>query len=159
VDGASVLEIVGMHEAERLAFAGPVFVDGPDVYYRVSLTYRDHLSLRCVIPIDDPAALLRFFEDLAQHKKGWQGERKVDSREGQFVITCTYEGKMYRPEVSMYVFCALDIPSFDPYWSVQLHLDVDPDSLEDLAARAKVVFAGTAAEQLDAANRTPPGQP
>jgi hypothetical protein len=116
-----------MHEAERLALAGP-FGEAPDAYYRVALTYRDQVSVCCLIPIDDPAAFLRFFEDLARHKSGWQGEKRVASLEGQFAITCIYEGKMYRPEVSMNVQCASFIPSFDPYWVVQLHLDVDPDS-------------------------------
>jgi hypothetical protein len=152
VDGASVLEVVGMHEAERLALAKP-FGATPDVYYRVSLTYRDQLSARCIIPIADPTAFLKFFEDLAQHKKGWQGEKKVASLEGQLVITCTYEGKRSRPEVSMNVVCALDYPSFDPYWSVQLHLDIDPDSLEDVAERARAVFANASAEPGTAPDR------
>ena len=152
VDGAPVLEVVGMHEAERLALAGP-FGAAPEVYYRVSLTYRDQLSARCMIPIADPSAFLKFFEALAQHKKGWQGEKQVASLEGQFAITCTYEGKRFRPEVSMNVACALDYPSFDPYWSVQLHLDVDPDSLEDVASRARAVFANAAAEPGAAPDR------
>jgi hypothetical protein len=145
IEGAPFLEVVGVHQPERLAIAGP-FGAANDAYYQVSLAYRDQLSARCMIPIDDPAAFLRFFEDLAQHKNGWHGEKKVASPEGQFAITCIYEGKKYRPEVSMNVDCALDYPSFDPYWSVQLHLDVDPDSLDDVAARARSVFANAAAE-------------
>jgi hypothetical protein len=139
------MEIIAMDEAERLALAGP-FGTAPDVYYLVALTYRDLLSARCTIVDADPAAFLRFFQDLAQHKKGWEGEKKVASRDGQLAITCIYEGKMYRPEVSMNVYCALGDPSFDPYWTVQLHLDVDPESLEDVAAQASTVFASTAAE-------------
>jgi Family of unknown function (DUF6228) len=155
VDAVSVLKIIGMHEPERLEIAGPL---RPDLdFYRVSLTYRDQLSARCVIPIADAAAFLRFFEDLAEHKKGWVGEKKVASLEGQFAITCTYEGKSYRPEVSMDVYCALDYPSFDPNWTVQLHMDVDPDSLEDVAVQARAAFASTAAEQSDA-DRKPPSQ-
>jgi len=134
-----------MHEAQRLAFAGP-FLDATDVWYRVSLTYRDQLSVSCNIPIDDPASLLGFFADLALHKNGWQGTKKVISREGQLAITCTYGGSMYRPEVSMEVSLALDIPSFDPYWSAQMRLDIDPQSLEGLAARAKVVFGSATAQ-------------
>jgi hypothetical protein len=144
-EGAAVLEIVGMHEPQRLALAGP-FADGRDLFYRVSISHRDQLSARCVIPIADPAVFWRFFQDLAQHKKGWEGEKTVASVEGQLAITCTYEGKTYRPEISMNVYCALDYPSFDPYWTVQLHLDVDPESLEGVAAQARTVFANAAAE-------------
>jgi hypothetical protein len=142
---APVLEIVGMHQPQRLELARP-FVDGRDWFCRVSLTYPNQLSARCEVPMDDPAQFLRFFEDLAQHKNGWEGEKKVASREGQFTITCRYEGKLYRPEVSMDVSCSLDYPTFDPYWAVHLHLDVDPDSLDDLSAQARVVFTNTTAE-------------
>jgi hypothetical protein len=140
-----VLEIVGMYQTQRLALAGP-FVDGRDWFCRVSLTYRDQLSARCEVPMDDPAPFLSFFEDLAQYKNGWEGEKKVASREGQLTITCTYDGQFYRPKVGMDVSCSLDYPSFDPYWAVQLHLDVDPDSLDDLSAQARLVFANTMAE-------------
>ncbi len=135
---APVLDILGMHEAQRLAIAAPVPPDHD--FYRVSLTYRNHLSAQCMLPIEDPSQFRDFFDDLARHKLGWEGEKKVTAREGQFALTCVYEGKMHRPEVSMDVFCALDIPSFDPYWTVQLHLDVDPASLENLAAQARAVF-------------------
>jgi hypothetical protein len=144
-EGKSVLEIVSLHEPERLAIARPIGA-GDDAYYQVSLTYRDQLSARCMIPIVDPTAFLNFFDDLAQHKTGWHGDKKVASVEGQFAITCSYEGHLYRPEVSMNVDCALDYPSFDPYWSVRMRLDVDPDSLDDIAARARAVFANAAPE-------------
>ena len=144
-EGTSAFEIVGLHEPERLGIAGP-FGAAADAYYQVSLTYRDRLSARAMIPIVDPTAFLNFFDDLAQHKNGWHGEKKVASVEGQFAITCSYEGNMYRPEVSMNVDCALDYPSCDPYWSVQLRLDLDPDSLDDIAARASAVFANAAPE-------------
>jgi hypothetical protein len=145
VEGASVFEIVGLHEPQRLAISGP-FGAAADAYYQVSLTYRDQLSARCMIPIVDPAGFLNFFDDLAQHKSGWHGEKKVASVEGQFAITCSYEGNKYRPEVSMNVDCALDYPSCDPYWNVQLRLDIDPDSLDDIAALARAVFANAAPE-------------
>jgi hypothetical protein len=151
-EGAAVLEMVGMHEPQRLALAGP-FTDGHDLFYRVSLSHRDQLSARCEIFIADPAVFWQFFRDLAQHKGGWEGEKTVTSLEGQLAITCTYEGKKYRPEISINVSCALGYPSFDPYWTVQLHLDVDPESLEGVAARARTVFANAAAEPDSPTNR------
>jgi hypothetical protein len=150
--GVPVLEIVGMHQPERLALAGPVG-HGPDQLYGVSITYRDQLSARCEVAITDPGEFLRFFEELARRKSGWQGEKKVASREAQLVITCRYDGQRYQPEVSMDVYCALDYPSFDPYFAVQLHLDVDPESLEGLAAQARAVFAEARAEPGTAADR------
>jgi hypothetical protein len=141
-ESAAVVEIVGMHQPERLALAGP-FRDGPDRFYRVAMTYGDQLSARCEVQIADTEGFLRFFEDLAQCKEGWEDEKKVASGAGQFAITCRYEGKSYRPEISMDVYCALDCPSFDPYWAVHLHLDIAPESLEDLAAQARTVFAVT----------------
>ena len=137
--GAAVLEIVGMRQPERVALAGP-FRDGPDRFYRVAMTYADQLSARCDVLIADPTEFLRFFEDLAQHKQGWQGEMEVASLERQLVLSCRYE-KSYRPEIGMDVCCALDARSFDPYWAVRLHLDVAPESLEGLATQARTVFA------------------
>jgi hypothetical protein len=144
-EGAPVLEIVGMRQPERLALAGP-FMDGADRFYRVSITYRDQLSARCEVVIADPAEFLQFFEDLARRNKGWEGEKRVASPEAQLAITCRYEGESDPPEISVDVSCALDYPSFDPYWAVQLHLNVDPESLEDLAGQARAVFANTSAE-------------
>lgn len=143
-ESAAALEIVGMHEPQRLTITGP-FVDGSDRFYRVSIAHRDQLSARCEVPIEDPAMFLRFFEDLAQHKAGWHGQKMVASAEGQLAISCTYGGKGLRPEISMDASCALDDPGFDPYWMVQLHLDVDPASLDQLAAQARVIFTEAAA--------------
>jgi hypothetical protein len=127
-----------MHQPERLAFAGP-FVDGPDQFYRVSLVYRNQLTATCDIASIDPARFVLFFEDLAQQKGGWEGEKRAASPEGQLTLTCTYE-KMYRPEVWMDVYCTLDFPSFDPYWVVRLRLELDPQALDDLAVRARQFF-------------------
>jgi hypothetical protein len=151
-EGVPVLEIVGMHQPERLTLAGPLG-DGTDRFYRVSITYRDQLSARCEVAIPNPSEFLRFFEELARRKNGWEGEKKVASLEGQLALTCRYEGKRARPEMSMDVYCALDYPSFDPYWAVQLHLDVEPESLEALAAKARVVFSGASAEPGAAPDR------
>jgi hypothetical protein len=142
---APSLEIISMHEAEQLAIAGP-FKDERGVYYRVSIKHRDQLSAYCEIGVPDPAVFFEFFDNLARHKGGWDGERNVASPEGQFVIRCKYEGRKYRPEVSMEVYFALCDPTFDPLWTVQFHLDIDPESLEGIAAQARVVFPTNAVE-------------
>lgn len=138
--GPSSLEITDRNEPGRLVLSGPV-VSGTDLFYRVTLTFRDQLSTQCQVPIDDPQDFLRFFDELAQHKHGWEGEKRISSHEGQLAITCRFEGKMFRPEISIDVFCALDSPSFDPFWSARLHLDVDPESLDVIAAQARALFS------------------
>jgi hypothetical protein len=140
VEGTAVLRISGMHEPEAVVLERPV-AQGPDHYSRIWLTYREQLSVRSVIRVDDPSAFTRYFEDLALHQAGWEGEKRLAVGEGQFTITCTYDGQLYRPEVSMEVECALDDPSFDPYWTVRLRLELDPQSLGELARQAKTVFA------------------
>jgi hypothetical protein len=144
-----VLEILGVDQPQRFSLARSER-DGPE-FYRVSLTYRNDLSASCLIADVDPARFLAFFEDLAQHKQGWKGEKKVSSLEGQLAITCTYDGHLYRPEVWMCVYCALDSPAVDPYWTVELRLEVDPETLEDLAVRARRFFinAATSGGALD----------
>ena len=144
-DGAAVMDIISMDEAERLSLAGP-FIDGPDIYFRAALTFRDQLSAQCLFPVTDSTEFLRFFEDLAHYATGWQGEKKVTSYADQFSITCTYDGGMYRPEVHMDVYCAICDPSFDPYWTVQLRLDVAPEALAEIAAQARIVFGNKASQ-------------
>jgi hypothetical protein len=132
------LEFIGLNEAQRLWIAGPIEPSTDE--YLVGLVCRDELSLRGVIFLDDPPKFRRFFEDLARHREGWEGEKKVESREGQFVITCVNDNVRVPYQVEMIVSCALDIPSFDPYWTAQMRLEVAPESLDALAAQAKEVF-------------------
>jgi hypothetical protein len=134
------LEIVGKGESVRFVIT-ETFQDGPDFCCRVSLTYREQVSAQCVIPLEVPAALPHFFRDLAVHKSGWEGEKSFSTNEGQLAISCTYEGKLFRPEISMEVTCALDNPTFDPRWTIHLRLDIDPESLVDIASSAQALFA------------------
>jgi len=138
-EDAPVLEIVAVDQPACLRFAGP-YVEGSDRIYQVSLTYREQLSAASAVAALEPSGLALFFEDLARSKDGWVGEKKVESPEGQLALSCTYDGSLYRPEVAMQVALALDILSFEPYWTVQIRLDLDPESLPELAQRAREFF-------------------
>jgi hypothetical protein len=140
---APVLEVVGIDQPARLAIGTP-FVDGENVLCQVSISYRDHLSAKCLVPLTDPSELLKFFDELAQSKSGWKGEKQISAGDGQLTISCTYNRFQYRTEVAMDINCALGEPSLDPNWSVHCHLDIDPETLEGLAAQAESVFANAA---------------
>src|SRR5262245_48900420 len=76
------LEIIGAHVPQRITITGPV-VSGEDTFYRVSLTHCDDLCAKCTIAGIDAARFLKFFDDLAEHSKGWDGEKSVESDEHQ----------------------------------------------------------------------------
>jgi hypothetical protein len=140
-----IFEIPGTNVPAHLGLEGP-FSDGHDRYYLVSLLYRN-LSGSWPIGGLDPARFLGFFEDLADHRNGWEGEKRVASLDDQFSIRCEYQGNRCRPEVWMYVRLATDFA--DPYWTVELRLELAPESLEALAARARSFFTRSAEPGTD----------
>ncbi len=132
IDARILFEIAGTNRPAQLALEGP-FRAAEDAFYLACVTYR-HLSASWQVSLD-PGQFLAFFEDLAQHRSGWGGEKRVATPDGEFSITCVYQGSFYHPEVWMYVRLATD--SVDPYWTVELRLELSPDSLQELAARAR----------------------
>jgi hypothetical protein len=136
-EAAPGLDIMGVSQPQRLAFFAPER-SGSEHFYRVLLTHREQLSATCGILSLDPERFAAFFEELALQSGGWEGVKSVESEEGQLTLSCTNEGA----EVWMNVSCALDLPTVDPYWTVQLRLELDPNTLHGLAGRARAFFSG-----------------
>lgn len=63
--------------------------DGSE-YFRVSIKSK-HLSSHTNVYAFDPydSNLVKFFEDLAEHWKGFDGEKSWNSLEGELKLTCT----------------------------------------------------------------------
>jgi hypothetical protein len=89
----------------------------------------------------DAAQFLAFFEDLARQRGGWAGERRVATPDGEFALRCEYR-RAFRPEVWLHVRLATD--ATDPYWAAELRLELWPESLDQLAARARSFFTKAA---------------
>jgi hypothetical protein len=134
-----LFEVRGTNQPAQLALEGPYGNVGEE-FYLASLTYR-HLSASWQVANLDPAQFLAFFEDVARHRGGWEGEKRVSTPDREFCIACEYL-RSYTPEVWMSVRLATDFA--DPYWTVELRLELSPDSLEQLAARARSFFTKSA---------------
>jgi hypothetical protein len=129
-------EAAGTNRPAQFSLEGP-YGDGADRFYLASLVYR-HLSASWQVSNLDPAALLAYFEDLAERRGGWDGVKRVCNRDGDFSLDCEYQGHCYTPEVWLVVRLATD--AADPYWAVELRLELSPEALGDLAARARSFF-------------------
>ena len=133
-----VLEVAGTNRPAQLALEGPF--DGPaGPFYLASLVYR-HLAASWPVFLE-PVAFLAFFEDLARHRGGWAGEKRVASLDGDFALRCEYQ-RAFRPEVWLHARLATD--AADPYWAAELRLVLCPESLEELAGRARSFFTKAA---------------
>jgi hypothetical protein len=131
-----MFEIAGTNRPAQLSLEGPYHV-GADRLYVASLVYR-HLSASWQVWKLDPARFLAYFEDLAERRGGWDGVRRVSDLDGEFSIGGEYRGHCYTPEVWLTVRLATD--SVDPYWAVELRLELRPETLVELAARARSFF-------------------
>jgi len=108
--------------------------DGSE-YFRV--TIRGHnLSASSKVYAFDPfnAGLTKFFEDLAENWKGWNGEKKWTSLEGELNLVCTTDG------LGHIAIEAILFEGFDG-WSVRNTFYVDAGQLEQLASVVKKFFA------------------
>jgi hypothetical protein len=130
-----LFEVAGTNRPSHLALEGP-HDDGLGPFYLASITYRQ-LSASWPVSNLEPRQFLAFFEDLARHRSGWEGEKRVATPDGEFSISCEYQ-RNYHPEVWMCVRLATDFA--DPYWTVELRLELSPESLEELASRARSFF-------------------
>jgi hypothetical protein len=133
-----IFEMSGNNAPAQLAIMGPYRdAGGQDEHYQVSLVYRNLSATWPVFGID-PARFLAFFEELARDRRGWQGVKKLEPPDCELSIACEYQGHNFRPDVWATVRLATD--SCDPYWTVELRLELWPESLDELAQRARSFF-------------------
>ena len=61
-------------------------------YYRVTLKVKDLMASAKVYAFEPHSELAQYFSDLAAHWKGWNGEKKWSSLEGEFTLSCNSDG-------------------------------------------------------------------
>lgn len=135
-----IFEIAGTNRPAQLSLEGP-YGHATEAFYLASLVYR-HLSASWQVTNLNTGQFLAYFEDLAEHRGGWDGLKTVSSPDGEFSINCEYQGHCYTPEVWLIARLATD--SVDPYWAVEIRLEMTPEALVDLAARARAFFGNHA---------------
>ncbi len=110
---------------------GLLQADGSE-YFRVTIR-GNNLSAFSQVYAFDPFnnSLQKFFEELAENWKGWNGEKKWASLEGELSLVCTSDNLGHiEIEVTIY-----DV------WSVQHVIYVDAGQLENIALDVKKFFA------------------
>jgi hypothetical protein len=105
--------------------------DGSE-YFRVAI--RSHnLSASIQVYAWNPfgSRLEQFFEDVAANWRGWDGEKKWTSLEGELSLVCTSDSLGH---------IAIEVTLYDG-WSVRHVFYVDAGQLEQLASDIKNFFA------------------
>jgi Family of unknown function (DUF6228) len=76
--------------------------------------------------------LMEFFEDLARHWKGWEGEKRWCSIEKDFVLSATSDSVGH---ISLGV--SLRSGPYDEDWTVETAITIDSGQLEKVAGEMK----------------------
>ena len=109
-------------------------------YYRVALKAKDLTASAKVYAFEPHGALAQYFADLAAHWKGWNGEKKWSSLEGEFTLSCKSDGCGH---IAMEV--ALKSGLYEDDWSVQIMINVEAGQLKEIASNIKRFFSICAA--------------
>lgn len=109
---------------------------GGSEYYRVTLKVKDLLASAKIYSFQPYSGLAQFFEDLAANWKGWKGEKRWQSLEGEFVLSCTSDGLGH-----VAIDVVLKSGFCDDDWSVHTVINVDAGQLEEIAINIKQFFS------------------
>ena len=104
--------------------------EGHDAVHPVTVSDRNMQATAAIGGVD-LHHLARLISDLAAESKGWEGVRTFHSRDGDLTIDWEYDGSMYRPEVWARV--RLQNDWHEPRWTVNLNLQLWPETLSELA--------------------------
>jgi hypothetical protein len=113
--------------------------DGSE-YYRVTISGQGLLASLQVYAFDPHGSLDQFFAALVANWRGWKGEKKWASLEGEFSLVCTSDS-VGRVAIEVILNSRLGGDG----WSAQNIIHVDAGQLEQIALDAKKFFALQAA--------------
>lgn len=125
----------GANELQLLEQEGLRLAEGAE-YYRVTLKAKDIIVSAKVYAFEPYNNLSQFFNDLAAHWRGWNGEKQWSSLEGEFTLKCESDSCGH---VSMDV--VLKSGLYEDDWSVQTGISIDAGQLEEIAANVKQFFS------------------
>jgi hypothetical protein len=105
----------------------------------VELRGREIVASSSQVYLYQPYDLVVFFEDLARHGKGWEGEKGWCSIEGDFVLSATSDSVGH---ISLEV--TLESGPYGEGWKVQTAITLDSGQLEKVAGEIKrLLHVGT----------------
>jgi len=101
-------------------------------YFQVTLKDRPFVESSSRVFVHQPYDLAAFFDDLAAHWTGWEGERQWSSVEGDLKLVCTSDQQGL---VSLNVTLRSG-PYLDD-WTVQADIYIDAGQLKEIADKIK----------------------
>ena len=124
-------EIKSAHSAARIRFFG---IDGD--CFHVEVTNPESSGTVGVWAYTDANGPADFFAVLSENWRGWQGEKKWSSIEGEFSIVATTDKLGH---ISLTVEMQHDFGAAEP-WRLKATVVIDAGQLEAIAKDAKAVF-------------------
>lgn len=121
-----------------IELSGPEGFEKPDgsESYRVTLRENEfQVSTRVYAFEPRDTSLSKFFTELAQHWRGWDGSKKWSSLEGEFEIECRHN------RVGQVTTTAtLHSNAYGHGWTGQIRFDIAAGQLEDIAVGVRRFF-------------------
>jgi hypothetical protein len=108
-------------------------------YYLVVLKAKNLIASAKIYAFEPHSELAQYFSDLAVHWKGWSGEKKWSSLEGEFTLSCKSDGQGH---IAMEV--KLKSRLYEDDWSVITEINLDASQLEEIASNVKRFFSAQA---------------
>lgn len=111
-----------------------LFVSDGSEFYRVTIKSQDFTASSKVYAFDprnEPCWC--YFEDLANHWRGWSGEKQWNSLEGEFTIST-------ESDALGHIAMKIMLESHES-WSARIIIDLDAGQLEDIALKVKKFFS------------------
>lgn len=107
---------------------------GPDCYTaRIS---SDGLAAEALVEFSPNGTPAAFLADLAQHWKGWQGQKRFETFEEELIIEGSHDGKGH---IELQVYLSTNQEPRNP-WSVKALIELDAGDLQRLADDASHAF-------------------
>lgn len=119
---------------------------GGSEHYRVTLKAESLIASARIYAYEPHGKLSQFFENLAAHASGWNGEKQWSSLEGEFTLSCTH--RHGHPDNVGYVSMEVTLKSghYEDDWRVQILIHVDAGQLAEIAVNIKQFFSATDAD-------------
>jgi hypothetical protein len=124
-------EIKSASSASRLRFFG---IEGD--YFRVEITNPEYSAAVRVWAYTDSHWLANLFQSIAEEWRGWQGEKKWSSIEGELAVAATSDRLGH---ISLAVEMRQNYEQGEP-WKLKATIIVDAGQLDAIARNAKQFF-------------------
>jgi hypothetical protein len=125
--------IQSSNSGARLTFSDPEFSPDSRLNYFVVTVEDAGLTAASRIYAYMAEGLAELFTDIAENWRGWKGEKKTETIEGDLALTCT-------SDTLGHTFVKISLSSLKYNWTVQTTLRLDAGQLEEIAKQLNWFF-------------------